>query len=322
MPARLLLYLSLLYVVVAWALNTVIAKQALEQIDPLAFTFIRFLVMTPLAFLMVRIAGRRIHIERADWPALVLCGACGFGLYQYCWIVGLKYTTPFASALLSAMAPIFTLGLIATFKHEHVRRSRWVGAAIAFCGVAVFEGAFSGALRLRIGDVLTLAGAFIFAGYNVTSARLLDRYSSLELLAITMSIGTLMIAPGGIVALAHTNVFAIGWDVWWRLIYATLFPVLLTYPVWTNAIGILGAARVSIFSFFTPVLTGVLSVPILHAAFPPYELVGAGICLGGMLVASVKGTTDATQYATPDEKTSVVPTVGAAVRRDADPADL
>ena len=286
---RLILYLGILYVVAAWALNTVIAKQAVAEIDPLAFTFMRFLVMTPLAFLLVRMAGDRIHVERGDWPALILCAACGFGLYQYCWIVGLKYTTPFASALLGAMSPIFTLAIVVAFKHEHVRRSRWVGAAIAFLGVAVFEGAFSGALTARIGDILTLLAALIFAGYNVTSARLLGRYTSLELLAITMTIGTAMIAPGGVFALAHTNVMAIRWDVWWRLIYATLFPVLLTYPVWTRAIGILGPARVSIFSFFVPVLTGVLSVPILHASFPGYELAGAAICLVGMLVASLKG---------------------------------
>ncbi|HVA28946.1 MAG TPA: DMT family transporter [Candidatus Baltobacteraceae bacterium] len=295
MARRLLLYLGILYVVIAWALNTVLAKQAVAEIDPLAFTFMRFLVMSPLAFLFVRMAGGRIRVRRGDWPALVLCAACGFGLYQYFWVIGLKYTTPFASSLLSAMSPIFTLAIVVAFKHEHVRRSRWIGAAIALFGVAVFEGAFSGALAARVGDILTFASALVFAGYNVTSARLLNRYSVLELLAITMGIGTLMIAPGGIVALAHTNLFAVSWDVWWRLIFATIFPVLLTYPVWTRAIGILGAGRVSMFSFLTPVLTGILSVPILHAAFPGYELVGAAICLCGMLVASIKGTQPSTQ---------------------------
>ncbi len=292
---RLLLYLGILYVVIAWALNTVLAKQAVAEIDPLAFTFMRFLVMSPLAFLFVRMAGGRIRVRRGDWPALVLCAACGFGLYQYFWVIGLKYTTPFASSLLSAMSPIFTLAIVVAFKHERVRRSRWIGAAIALFGGAVFEGAFSGALAARVGDILTFASALVFAGYNVTSARRLNRYSVLELLAITMGIGTLMIAPGGIVALAHTNLFAVSWDVWWRLIFATIFPVLLTYPVWTRAIGILGAGRVSMFSFLTPVLTGLLSVPILHAAFPGYELVGAAICLCGMLVASIKGTQPSTQ---------------------------
>jgi drug/metabolite transporter (DMT)-like permease len=89
-PRRLLLYLSLLYVVFAWALNTVLAKQAVAKIDPLAFTFLRFLAMTPLAFVLARIARNRIHVERRDIAALIACGACGYGIYQYFWIVGLK----------------------------------------------------------------------------------------------------------------------------------------------------------------------------------------------------------------------------------------
>src|SRR6185437_13178483 len=85
--------------------------------------------------------------------------------------------------------------------------------------------------------------------------------------------------------LLHTDLPSISWDVWWRLIYATLFPILLTYPVWSYGISSLGAARASIFSFLVPVLTGLLSVPLVHASFTGYELVGAAICLAGMIVS-------------------------------------
>ncbi|MEO9170999.1 MAG: DMT family transporter, partial [Candidatus Baltobacteraceae bacterium] len=156
-------------------------------------------------------------------------------------------------------------------------------------GIAIFEGAFSGAATFRIGDLLTLGAALIFAIYTVVSSRLLDRYTPLELLAITMAIGTVMIAPGGIPALARTNIAHLGWDVWWRLIYATVFPILLTYPVWSYAITQIGAGRVSIFAFLVPVMAGLLSVPILHAHFSAYELAGAAVCLAGMIVSNLLG---------------------------------
>jgi drug/metabolite transporter (DMT)-like permease len=286
---RLLLYASLFYVVLAWALNTVLAKQAVAIMNPLAFTFLRFLAMTPLAFALVRIAGNRIHVERRDIPALIACGACGYGIYQYFWIVGLKYTTPFASSLLGATSPIITLAIVAILGHERVRSGRWLGVVIAMLGIAIFEGAFSGVRSFRLGDLLTFGAAFVFAIYNVISARLLDRYTPLELMAITMAIGTVIIAPGGIPALVHTNLSTIPWDVWWRLIYATLFPILLTYPVWSYGISTLGAGAASIFSFLVPVLTGILSVPLVHASFTPYELLGAGVCLVGMFVSYALG---------------------------------
>jgi drug/metabolite transporter (DMT)-like permease len=287
--SRLLIYTGLLYVIVCWALNTVFVKQVVVAIDPLAFTFMRFLAMTPLAFCLVRVAGNRVHVARNDMPALLLCGACGYGIYQYFWIIGLSHTTAFASSLLAAMSPIFTLAIVAAMGHERVRSGRWLGSAIALAGIAIFEGALSGAAAFRLGDVLTLGAALLFAGYNVVSARLLDRYTPLELLAITMAIGTVMIAPGGVPALLHTHVAQLGWDVWWRLIYATIFPILLTYPVWSYGIGQLGAGRVSIFAFLVPVATGVLSVPILHAKFQGYELLGAAVCLAGMILSSALG---------------------------------
>ena len=220
---------------------------------------------------------------------MLLCGACGFGLYQYLWVTGLAHTTPFATARLGATSPIFTLAIVAFAGHEHVRPGRWLGVAIALLGVAIVEGAFSGNAAIRVGDLLVLASAAVFAGYNVVGSRLMSRYQPLELLAIGLAIGAIMLIPGGVPALLHTNLTALGWDVWWRVIYATLFPILLTYPVWIWGINKVGAGKGSIVQFLMPVFTGILSVPILHAAFLPYELIGAIVCLGGMFFAFALG---------------------------------
>ncbi len=283
----------------------IVAKQAIEHMNPLAFTFLRFVIMTPLAFAFVWISGGRIHVERPDIPRLLLCGACGYGLYQYLWVFGLARTTPFATALLGSMAPLFTLAIVAVRGHERVRSGRWIGAAIALLGVAIFEGAFSGNATMRGGDLLVLGSAFVFAIYNVVGSRLLARYSTLELLAITMFIGALILAPGGAPALLHANLSALGWDVWWRILYATFFPILLTYPVWIYGINQLGPGKGSIFQFATPVFTGILSVPMLHAAFTEHELVGAAICVGGMVLAYVLGNASLVSRTPRLEETSI-----------------
>ncbi|MHB8148144.1 MAG: DMT family transporter [Vulcanimicrobiaceae bacterium] len=296
MRSRLPIYLGLFYVVFCWALNAVLVKQVLSQIDPLAFTFMRFMIMTPLAFVLVYASGERIHIERRDWPMLLLCGACGYGAYQYFWIIGLAHTTAFASALLGAFAPIFTLAIVALIGKERVRSGRWLGTAVALAGIGIYEGIFAGQARFQLGDTLSLMGALVFAGYNVVSAQLLGRYTPLSLLAITMAIGAVIIAPGGIAALTHTHVERLGWYVWSRFIFATIFPILLTYPVWSWGIARLGAGRVSLFSFLTPVLAGALSVPILHTAFTTYQVLGAVVCLAGMTLANVLGRVSLTEW--------------------------
>jgi drug/metabolite transporter (DMT)-like permease len=284
---RLGIVIGLLYVVVAWGLNTVLVKVVLAQIDPLAFMALRFVVMPLLALLWLRIAGGSLRFERRDWPQLIACGACGYGVYQYFWMLGLAHTTAFASALLGSLAPVFTLVVVAAMRVERVGAFRWTGALVALLGVAIFEGAFAGHATVRSGDILTLIAAMIFAGYNVLSAKLLARYSPLSLVTITLCIGALMVVPGGIYAIVHTDYARVGWTTWAVFLYAVLFPILLTYPVWTWAIGRIGAARVSLFSYFVPIIAGLLSLPLLRASIAPYEIAGSLICIGGMILATV-----------------------------------
>ena len=290
MPRRTLVYLSLIYVAVAWALNTVLVKYAVARFDPLAFTGLRFLAMTPLGFLLARAMGERVRIYKRDIPLLIACGACGYGAYQYLWVIGLAHTTAFASALLATLAPMMTLAIVAMRRTERVRSGRWFGAAVALLGVAVFEGAFAGHVTFRIGDGLTLASAALFALFNVLTARLLDRYTPVALVAIAMTVGTVMILPGAIPQLLAQNWAAVTPGDWGVLAYSVVFPIVLTFPVWSYGISQLGAGRTSLFQFAVPVIAGLLSAAFLHEQFQPHQLLGAAICIAGMAVSQLLGT--------------------------------
>lgn len=289
MKSRAVVYLGLVYVVFCWALNTVILKYAFRAFDPMAITGMRFAAMTPLAFLLAKIMGERVRIHWRDLPLLIVCGACGYGAYQYLWVIGLAHTTPFASALLSALAPVMTLAIVALSRQERVRSGRWLGAVVALVGVAVFEGAFAGHATFRIGDALTLLATALFAIFNVFSAKLLGRYTPVSFVAITMTIGTIMILPGAVPRMLHQHYAHIPPIDWAIYVYAVLFPILLTYPVWSYGISLLGAARTSLFQFATPVLAGLLSVGLLRSRIEAHQIVGAAICIGGMALSQLIG---------------------------------
>lgn len=291
---RLLIYIALVYVAVAWALNTVLVKYAVQTMNPLAFTGLRFIVMTPLAFVLARLMGERIHVAKRDLLQLLACGACGYGAYQYLWILGLAHTTAFASALLATLAPLMTLAIVAFGKTERVRSGRWLGAAIALLGVAIFEGAFAGHVSFRIGDGLTFLSAAVFAVFNVLTARLLGRYTPVALVAVAMTIGTLMILPGAVPAMLHQNWAAVSAADWAILAYSIVFPILLTFPVWSYGISQLGAGRTSLFQFAVPVIAGFLSVTLLHSRILPHEIAGAAVVIGGMAVSQLLGTVSLT----------------------------
>jgi len=293
---RALAYVGLVYVTAVWGLNTVAVKHVVGDIDPLAFTALRFALMTPLTIALVLIAREPLYFERKDLPMLIICGASGYGLYQYFWVIGLYNTTAFASSLLITMTPIFTLGIVALLRQERVRAIRWLGALLALLGVAIFEGAFSGAFTVRLGDTLTLVSAAIFAINTVVSARLLNRYSPLTLLAITMAIGTCMIIPGMLPALLRVDLHRVSSLDWAIYGYSVVFPIVLTYPVWSYGITRIGAARTSLFQFLVPIMAGTLSVPLLHAHIASYQIIGAFVCIGGMSIAQLLGRFSLTDW--------------------------
>lgn len=287
---RFAIYGGLLYVVSVWALNTVFVKYVFNDVSPLAFTGLRFAAMTPLAFLFARATGSRVTIRRGDVPLLVACGLCGYGLYQYLWIFGLANTTAFASALLGSLTPVITLAIVAAMGTERVRSGRWFGAAVALAGVAVFEGLFAGRVTFRLGDGLTLIGAFSFAAFNVLSARLVGRYAPIALVAITMSIGTAAILPAAIPAMLHDGFVRMRPLDWAIFAYTVCFPILLTYPVWSYGLSRVGIGKAALFQFLAPVIAGALSVVLLHDRIEPHQIAGGCICLAGMAVSQVFGT--------------------------------
>jgi drug/metabolite transporter (DMT)-like permease len=287
--ARPLLYPGLMFVAFSWAMNTVLVKYALTSIDPLAFTGLRFLAMTPLAFLLARAMHQQVRFKLRDLPMLIACGACGYGLYQYFWIFGLANTSAFASSLLASLSPVLTLAIVSILGYERVYAGRWFGAAVALFGVAVFEGAFAGHLTFRPGDALTFSAAAIFAIFNVLSARLLDRYTPLGLVAVTMTIGTLIILPGALPRMIHENYAALPAADWWVFAFSVVFPIVLTFPVWSWGISVLGAGRASLFQFTVPVLAGLLSIAILHSRIEVHQIIGTAVCIGGMAISQLLG---------------------------------
>jgi len=286
---RPLLYPGLMFVAFCWAMNVVLVKYAFNAIDPLAFTGLRFLAMTPLAFLLAYAMRQEVRVKMRDLPLLIACGACGYGLYQYFWVFGLANTSAFASSLLASLSPVLTLAIVAFSGQERVHAGRWFGAAVALFGVVVFEGAVGGHLTFRAGDVLTFGAAMIFAVFNVLSAKLLDRYTPLGLVAITMTIGTLIILPGALPRMLHQNYAALPAADWWVFAYSVIFPIVLTFPIWSWGISILGAGRASLFQFTVPVLAGLLSIAILHSRIELHQIIGTAVCIGGMAISQLLG---------------------------------
>jgi drug/metabolite transporter (DMT)-like permease len=236
--------LGLLFVVLIWGLSPSIFKIAFTELEPLAFVFVRFLLLSALSLVVLFVRGRRggkaWRIARADVPLLIVSGLSGYGFYQLFYMIGLAHTTVFASALCISTVPIWTLVILAVLKTERVHPVQWAGIALSLVGLAGFLLAATGrsaevphiqhltSSDLLLGNLLSLAAGTLFALYGVTNKRLTSRYSPPELMCYTLLVGTLALAPFGIPALLSQPWQHVTWRTLLIVPYSVLFPIYLT----------------------------------------------------------------------------------------------
>ena len=69
--------LGQLLVVGLWASTFIVTKAAFAEVSPLAFVFVRFALMTALAFAVLAARGRTWRVRRSDLPRFLLAGLAG-----------------------------------------------------------------------------------------------------------------------------------------------------------------------------------------------------------------------------------------------------
>jgi drug/metabolite transporter (DMT)-like permease len=254
-------------------------------LDPLALIVVRFVVMVALSVGVVFGSGTFHRIRRHDWPALLVAGILGIGVYQFCFIFSLQHTSVFASSLLTSVFPLFTMAGATLLGEERPSAARWFGALVALGGIAIFEGLFAGRATFRLGDLLALGASLSFAPYTLVARRLRDRYGPVSFLAITMTIGTVVLVLAGAAAALHQDYAALDRTDWLLFAYIVIFPISIGYALLNWGIARIGAGPASMYAFGVPIVGGLASALVFHTQIPAYEIAGAAVCVGGLAIA-------------------------------------
>jgi drug/metabolite transporter (DMT)-like permease len=277
--------LAQLLVVGLWASTFIVTKRAFAELAPLAFTFVRFGLMIALAFAVLAARGRSWQLRRRDLPRFALAGLMGYTLYQLGFVLGLERTSPFASSLLIAMVPLFTMLFLAA-RREYTTRRNWAGLAVALLGVAIFlaDQLGSSSAGSLLGDALSVGAAVAFALYGIVNRALVRDYPPETYTAYTLLAGGLPL-----MAVAAPSALAQDWSAvsllgWAEIVYMVVLPVYVAYMLWNWAIARRGAAAASSFSLLVPIASGVLSAWFFSEGFGALKLLGAALALAGLAI--------------------------------------
>lgn len=273
---------AMLLTALIWAGNNVIVKDAVANIDPIAYVVARFALVVGLLFPLLMTRAGSLRVSRQDWPLLLLSGVAGFAVYNVLFTVALTSTSAFSAALLISMGPAFTMLVASILGMEQVRRLQWVGIGIAIAGVGIFVGNKLRGEAPALGDGLTLLAAASFSVYSLASRRLTARSGAPAITAWSALVGLLAMLPFAMSNVRAQDWIGIGPAGWGAMLYSSALSMLLAYSIWTWAIGQRGVGRAVPYLYLVPILTGIMAASLQGEQFGPLKLLGAAVTLLGL----------------------------------------
>ena len=278
-------HLLLIAVVFIWGATFVLIKDALRDVSPLLFNFIRMVI----AFVCLAIVYRS-HWQHITRRALISGAVVGFCLamgYQF-QTAGLRLTTPSKSAFITGLVVVL-VPLLSAFpflrpKTAHTPHwNAYGGAALAFVGIVLLTTPAHSAFdftTINRGDVLTLGCALGFALHVLALAHTLPRvpYTQLALLQIGFC-ATFMAITGPL--FEHPS---IRWTP--RVIFALLIAALLAtaaaFTIQSWAQQFLPATHTALILALEPVFAWITSFVVLGERLSFRASIGALLVLAGI----------------------------------------
>lgn len=288
MPAPLLTVLVYVTVALCWSGSWTAGKLGVGTVPPIELSTIRFAIAGGLMLAIARATGASLGLTR--WKLLIV--AAFFGIFAYNALVFVGLTLGPASdgaVLVPTLNPVLTV-FLATFLGERLTRNKVGGVALATIGAAIVvvsaqSGAAVSSQRL-LGDLLMVGGAACWSVYATIGTITTRAGSPLGVTAVASLAGAAMLFPFGFLEHGYRDVPSWPASAWLDIGYLVVFATIVGFVLFYWAVRRFGAGLASMVSYLVPVFALVQAVLILGEHPTPVEIVGGGVILLGVRVAT------------------------------------
>jgi len=270
---------------VLWGFQQVAIKLTAPDVSLVMQAGLRSVIATALLLAWAQWRGTPLFARDGTLGAGVAAGLLFGGEFIFIY-GGLEHTAASRMTVFIYLAPVLTaLGLHWLVPGEKLVRTQWAGVLVAFAGIALaFGDAFAAASASLLGDFFGLVAALLWAATTVLiRASGLARVSAAKTLFYQLAVSAPMLLAAswlmgeqGVVALSPLALAS--------LAYQGVIVAFASYLVWFWLLTRYLAARLSVFSFLTPLFGVLFGVAILGEPLTPVFagaalLVGVGIVL-------------------------------------------
>ncbi len=291
-PSHQRLALALIWCVPAlWTVNFIVARKAPGVIGPYLLALGRWAIaaIVLLALAWPELRRERQHLIRT-WSQYLVLGAlgmmvCGAWVYE-----GARSTGAMNISLIYSAAPVLiALGSVLWLRESFSTRQA-LGVALALLGVVhvVVQGRWLalGSVQFVPGDLWIMAATVAWAGYALLQKQWPSPLGSTARLAAICVGGVAVLLPFAVWELGRPRPDPWTWHALWLVVAAALLPGLAAYWIYGWAQKILGASRVAVMLYLSPLYAAVAAWGLLGEALGWHHAVGAALILPGVFLVT------------------------------------
>lgn len=175
--------LSLLLVAIIWGSGFIVIKNALDFIDPIYMTFLRFTMASIVMGIIFFKNMRKMKMD--DLKAGIIIGIFMF-LAFITQTIGLKYTTPGKQAFLTASNVVIVPFLLWFLIGDKPGKFDVIAAILGFAGIGVLS--LDDTLTMGYGDRLTLICAVFFALHMISIGKFSKEHDPIVLSVVQFGV--------------------------------------------------------------------------------------------------------------------------------------
>lgn len=268
-----------------WGSTWLFIKLGLEDLPPLTFAGIRFVVSCAILFPLVWLRHLPLPKTRADWFLLVGTGVMSFSLNYGLVFWAEQYITSGLAALLQAMLPAFGLILAHIYvPAERMTLVKIAGVVLGVCGVGVVfsnQLAISGRLALA-GCVAMVLSAFFAAYSNVLVKTYGKNLNPAVLAAFQMLFGLIPLLLYGLAF--EGNPLGFRWSALAvsSLLYLAVVGSVIAFLLYYWLIQNMDVTKTMLISLVTPVVAVILGMLVLDEQLSWRTLIGGAMIIAGI----------------------------------------
>jgi len=255
-------------VTAVWGWTFVLVKNAITQYPTLPFLQLRFI----LAFVVMAVLVHRLPAPRELRLGIIVGAVLAAGYLTQ--TVGLTMTSPGNSGLITGLFVVFT-PLIDRFFGVKLRWWTLVAVAAALAGTVLLVGGPSG---VGLGDILTIACAFLFGLHIVLLSHWSPGLRSAPLAMVQMGSCALIFSAGGSWSLRVPSQ-----DVWIAIVITGVFASALAFYIQTWAQQHLSASRTALILATEPAWAVAAAVILAGQRFGALQAAGAALVLAAIV---------------------------------------